>query len=83
VSDRYWREAVVEVWILDLASSRWLDLVQASSGWTGPTSTVVPPRVIRRRTPYAEMVASAALVEFDRSDLCKGTRSCLIMYEDH
>ena len=40
---RFWREAVVEVWMLDLASSRWLDLVQTSSGWTGPTSTVVPP----------------------------------------
>jgi hypothetical protein len=25
------------------------------------------------------MVASAALVEFDRSDLCKDTRSCLII----
>ena len=22
---RYWRKAVVEVWMLDLASSRWLD----------------------------------------------------------
>ena len=39
----------------------------------------MPFRVIRRRTFYAEMVASAALVEFDRSDLCKGTRSCLII----
>jgi hypothetical protein len=65
--------------MFDLASSRWLDLVQTSSGWTGPTSTVVPSRVIRRRPLYAEMVASAALVEFDRSDLCKGTRSCLII----
>jgi hypothetical protein len=32
-------------------SSRWLGLVQTSSGWTGPTSMVVPPRVIRRGTP--------------------------------
>ena len=26
-----WRKAVVEVWMLDLAGSRWLDLVQTSS----------------------------------------------------
>jgi hypothetical protein len=25
-----WRKAVVEVWMLDLASSRWLDLAQTS-----------------------------------------------------
>src|ERR1700676_4669027 len=30
VDDRFWRKAVVEVWMLDLASSRWLDLVQTS-----------------------------------------------------
>ena len=30
-SGRCWREAVVEVWMLDLAGSCWLDLVQTSS----------------------------------------------------
>jgi hypothetical protein len=49
-NDRCWRKAVIEVWMLDLAGSRWLDLVQTSSGWTGPTSIVVPPRVMRRRS---------------------------------
>jgi hypothetical protein len=28
--DCFWRKAVVEVWMLELISSRWLDLVQAS-----------------------------------------------------
>jgi hypothetical protein len=45
------RKADVEVWMLDFASSRWLDLVHTSAGWTGPISIVVPPRVMRRGTP--------------------------------
>ena len=36
-------------------------------------------RLMRRRTLYAEMVASAARVELNRSDLCKGIRSCSII----
>jgi hypothetical protein len=54
------------------------DLVQTFSGRNGSTSTVVPTRVIRR-TLFAEMVASAAVVKFGRSGLCKGSRLCLII----
>jgi hypothetical protein len=41
--DRFWqRKAVVEVWMLDLAGSRWLDLVQTPlMDWTD--LHVVPP----------------------------------------
>jgi tRNA-dihydrouridine synthase len=37
-------------------------------------------RLMRCRSLHAEMVASAALVEFNRSDFCKGTRSCSIIW---
>jgi hypothetical protein len=35
--------------------------------------------LMRHRTFYAEMVASAAVIELNRSNLCKGTRSCSII----
>jgi hypothetical protein len=41
--DRLWREAVVEVWMLDLAGPCWLDLVQPPLDGTGPSSIVMPP----------------------------------------
>jgi hypothetical protein len=49
--------------MLDLVSSRWLDLVQPWMDW--PTSVVVPPTA--DEVPlYAEMVASTELMEFNR-----------------
>jgi hypothetical protein len=63
---------------LDLASSRWLDLVQTLMDWTDQHCRS-SHRLMRCRTLHAEMVASAALVEFNRSDFCKRTRSCSII----
>ncbi len=65
-TDHFWRKAAVEVWMLDLPSARRPGLVQTFSGRNGSTGTVVPTRVIRRRTLFAEMVASAAVVKFGR-----------------
>jgi hypothetical protein len=64
--------------MLDLASSRWLDLVQTLMDWTDQHCRS-SHRLMRCRTLHAEMVASAALVEFNRSDFCKRTRSCSII----
>jgi hypothetical protein len=55
-------------------SSRWLGLASPNFLWMDWTDQ--HGRATSRdktRHPSAEMVASAALVEFDRSDLCKGT----------
>ena len=65
-------KAAVEVWMLDLASSLWLDLVQTLMDWTDQHCRS-SHRLMRCRTLHAEMVASAALVESNRSDFCKRT----------
>jgi hypothetical protein len=63
--------------MLDLASSRWLD-IQTLMDWTDQHCRS-SHRLMRCRPLHAEMVASAALVEFNRSDFCKRTRSCSII----
>ena len=57
--------------MLDLASSRWLD-IQTLMDWTDQHCRS-SHRLMRCRPLHAEMVASAALVEFNRSDFCKRT----------
>ena len=53
-----WRKAVVEVWMLDLAGSRWPDLVQILMDWIEHCRA--SDRLMRRHTPLRRMVASAA-----------------------
>ncbi len=64
--------------MLELASSRWLDLVQTLMDWTDQHCRA-SHRLMRRRTPLCRDGGISRTCGVHRSDFCKGTRSCSII----